>query len=668
MTSPNKKPGPKSPRKRTHKSPKKTSEKKPPQQPPGKHAEQQKQPQEIRVRDARFLAAATELDQLPAPLHPEIAFVGKSNVGKSSLINALTERRKLVRTSRTPGCTRGANAFLVELAQPETAVQFIDLPGYGYAQRSKTERNQWAHLVESILLERGTLRAVVALFDIRRDLSKDDRTLLEFLAESPATVIPVATKADKIAPSQLAKTLKTLKESMGASSTLAMTNLVPFSCADHAAPSARVRAERSRNTLWHQILTASGALLLFSASLTGCHRADAGQANTGSTAQSKTTNGSETTSGNSDSSPVDPNETTSLSVQDWNPSEQQLRQLGTHTPWAEVIRNLATLDQKFETLADTAPGCLFQQSPSEGTQFVGETAVAMHPVPKPDGAIMVRAARASQVVLLTRWGAFGSPAAQSTTAHGASAQDTLTLIGITAFPGSIDPTTDLVLWVVGQSDPDHPIFTRRTISQTQVTESETLSRLETSSSIPGLQVVLATGETGFQHVQQLLKHLSSTEGTHTVIAAAAPQGIQLPRATPDTRISACPAGLPNPPNEMGTTDGNLSANQARELHQSLGAHIQTCFEQPITWIHPRGNLQVAVRIAPHPQNPTQGQLQTHCFIQDELLTPRFTVCVQEHLTQMQWPNPNGPLDLILPYQITPNPTQHKQRPLCNPGS
>jgi GTP-binding protein len=98
----------------------------------------------IKIIDARFVASATELEQLPPPQRAEVAFAGRSNVGKSSLINKLVDRKKLVRTSNTPGCTRGINIFEVEIRPPgqedNALLDLVDLPGYGFARRSKSAR------------------------------------------------------------------------------------------------------------------------------------------------------------------------------------------------------------------------------------------------------------------------------------------------------------------------------------------------------------------------------------------------------------------------------------------------------------------------------------------------------------------------------------------------
>jgi GTP-binding protein len=161
-----------------------------------------------RVATAEFVAGAARADQVPAPGHfedaPEIAFAGRSNVGKSSLLNMMLARRGLARTSNTPGCTRQINFFDIALANAEPRrLVFVDLPGYGYAKVSKSESAAWKQLLESYLLERTTLRAVVILVDVRRGLEAEEEDLVGFLAQRPGlTVIVAATKLDKLPRSQ----------------------------------------------------------------------------------------------------------------------------------------------------------------------------------------------------------------------------------------------------------------------------------------------------------------------------------------------------------------------------------------------------------------------------------------------------------------------------------
>jgi GTP-binding protein len=160
----------------------------------------------IEVLDAQFLASAPNVSRLPPPVFAEAAFAGKSNVGKSSLINALSGRRKLVRVSGTPGCTRGLNLFRLELAERADAddtlrhatLDLVDLPGYGYARRSKQELASWGDMIEGFLVQRAGLRVVVLIVDVRRGVTDEDRQLLDFLAHVGRECLLVATKLDKL--------------------------------------------------------------------------------------------------------------------------------------------------------------------------------------------------------------------------------------------------------------------------------------------------------------------------------------------------------------------------------------------------------------------------------------------------------------------------------------
>ncbi|GAB4114122.1 MAG: ribosome biogenesis GTP-binding protein YihA/YsxC [Sandaracinaceae bacterium] len=153
------------------------------------------------VLDAVYVATAKDHDGLPAPMLAEVAFGGRSNVGKSSLINKLVNRRKLVRTSSTPGATRGLSLFRATLRLPGGAraqVDLVDLPGYGFAQRSKEERRSWGPMIEGYLEKRVSLRAVVLLVDVRRGLEDDDAQLLDYLVHLGRTAIVAVTKIDKV--------------------------------------------------------------------------------------------------------------------------------------------------------------------------------------------------------------------------------------------------------------------------------------------------------------------------------------------------------------------------------------------------------------------------------------------------------------------------------------
>jgi GTP-binding protein len=168
---------------------------------PAQGAKDTKDPNEIVA--AEFVAGAGPGSDLPAPTGAEIAFAGRSNVGKSSLINALVQRKSLVRTSSTPGSTRQVNLFEVQ-ARDGAVFRLVDLPGYGFAKRSKAEQQAWASLIEKYLKTRVTLAVVVIIVDVRRGLEDDDRELIEFIeaakaaSRRPVEVVVVATKLDKV--------------------------------------------------------------------------------------------------------------------------------------------------------------------------------------------------------------------------------------------------------------------------------------------------------------------------------------------------------------------------------------------------------------------------------------------------------------------------------------
>ncbi len=153
------------------------------------------------VLDATFIGHAKTVEGLPPPMLAEVAFAGKSNVGKSSLINKLVNRRKLVRTSSTPGATRGLSLFRVRLRLEGGAgaeLDLVDLPGYGFAQRSKDERRSWGPMIEGYLERRVSLRAVLLLVDVRRGVAEEDAQLLAYLAHLERPAILVVTKCDKV--------------------------------------------------------------------------------------------------------------------------------------------------------------------------------------------------------------------------------------------------------------------------------------------------------------------------------------------------------------------------------------------------------------------------------------------------------------------------------------
>jgi GTP-binding protein len=187
--------------------------------------------QETRVTEASFVAGAVDARTLPPPTLLEVAFAGRSNVGKSSLLNTMMQRRSLVRTSNTPGCTRQLNVFEVRCADG-VALHFVDLPGYGWAKRSKSERGQWQDMIEGYLRRRVGLRAVVLLVDVRRGVEDEERELAEFLRQArevndprPLDVVLVATKVDKLGAAARKPALEAVRKSAGGVKPIAFSSV-----------------------------------------------------------------------------------------------------------------------------------------------------------------------------------------------------------------------------------------------------------------------------------------------------------------------------------------------------------------------------------------------------------------------------------------------------------
>ncbi|MDR0267735.1 ribosome biogenesis GTP-binding protein YihA/YsxC [Paenibacillus sp.] len=161
----------------------------------------------MKVTQAEFVISAVGPDQYPVDALPEIALAGRSNVGKSSLINRMINRKNLARTSSTPGKTQHLNYYRIN-----EELYFVDFPGYGYAKVSKTQRQVWGKMIERYLLERETLKMVLLIVDLRHPPTKDDVMMYDWLKHYDIPICVVATKADKIPKSRWQKHVKQMKE------------------------------------------------------------------------------------------------------------------------------------------------------------------------------------------------------------------------------------------------------------------------------------------------------------------------------------------------------------------------------------------------------------------------------------------------------------------------
>lgn len=178
---------------------------------------------------------------LPKNEHPEVAFAGKSNVGKSSLINALMNRKSLARTSAQPGKTQTINFYNIN-----EELYLVDLPGYGYAKVSQHEKEQWGKLIERYLHGSGMLRRVFLLVDIRHEPSGNDRMMYEWIVHNGFEPVIIATKLDKINRSQKDKQVKLIKDGL---KVLPGTKVIPFSA----------QTKQGREEIWELINEAAAA-------------------------------------------------------------------------------------------------------------------------------------------------------------------------------------------------------------------------------------------------------------------------------------------------------------------------------------------------------------------------------------------------------------------------
>lgn len=165
----------------------------------------------MKITSAEFIISAVRPDQYPTDALPEIALAGRSNVGKSSLINRMINRKNLARTSSQPGKTQQLNYYRIN-----EQVYFIDFPGYGYAKVSKTEREAWGKMIERYLSGREELKLVLLIVDIRHAPSKDDCLMYDWLKHYEIPTCIVVTKADKLPKSKWEKHIKVVKETLQA--------------------------------------------------------------------------------------------------------------------------------------------------------------------------------------------------------------------------------------------------------------------------------------------------------------------------------------------------------------------------------------------------------------------------------------------------------------------
>jgi len=160
----------------------------------------------MRVDSTRFVAGASSPERLPPQSLPEVAFAGRSNVGKSSLLNRLVGRRGLARVSRTPGRTQQINFFAIN-----ERVLLVDLPGYGFAKVPMVVRDRWRGLVESYLTSRRSLCGVIVIVDVRRGVQEEDQQLVDFLTANRVRAAMVITKVDKLPRGQRVRELRRIE-------------------------------------------------------------------------------------------------------------------------------------------------------------------------------------------------------------------------------------------------------------------------------------------------------------------------------------------------------------------------------------------------------------------------------------------------------------------------
>lgn len=161
------------------------------------------------IKTAEFVSSFVDVNSLPGDNLPEIALVGRSNVGKSSLINKVVNRKRLAKSSSTPGKTRLMNYYLIN-----SAWYIVDLPGYGFARVSKAERDKWGKMIEKYLSGRQQLRGVIQLLDIRHPPSENDIVMKQWLEHYEIPILLIATKADKVSRNEKNKNLTVIRKAL----------------------------------------------------------------------------------------------------------------------------------------------------------------------------------------------------------------------------------------------------------------------------------------------------------------------------------------------------------------------------------------------------------------------------------------------------------------------
>ncbi len=183
------------------------------------------------IKSAEFVTSAVKPSQYPPAVLPEIAFAGRSNVGKSSLINTLVNRKRLVKTSSTPGRTQLINFFNIN-----EVFSFVDIPGYGYAKVPASVKKKWGPMIETYITTRNTLKGVVLIMDVRRIPGPEEMNMLDWLNHYGVPSVPVLTKSDKLSKTRQQKQLKEIANTLSANK----DNFILFSA----------KSRQGKNEVW----------------------------------------------------------------------------------------------------------------------------------------------------------------------------------------------------------------------------------------------------------------------------------------------------------------------------------------------------------------------------------------------------------------------------------